>query len=254
MFNLARLAFILMMLCTSTSLLAQNVKGIVRDVTSGLPISNAQIITSKTIILTNNKGEFILENIKLGTPIAVRIMGYETFELMVKDLNDTLKIYLKQSAIALKEVQIRTKRNYKLDSLNLRKEYASAFGYKGPSFSDMFIEKGGRKNEYVPSFTNPRSTASLVSLNLLQVATLFGKKKARNTRLKEALLRDEELNYVDHAFSKDNVKSITGLDGEQLIKFMDFYQPSALSLKKMTGYELTLYIKKSYEEFIKDKL
>ena len=100
-------------------------------------------------------------------------------------------------------------------------------------------------------FTNPRSTASLVSLNVLQLFNLFGKKQAQTSRLKQTLVRDEELNYVDHVFSKEKVKSLTGLEGEQLIKFMNLYRPDLLSLKKMTGYKLTIYIKKSYEEFIK---
>jgi hypothetical protein len=250
MFRLIKLVFLLVF-SGSLSVFSQNVKGVVKDATSRLPISNVQIITLKATVLTNSKGEFILSSMKLGDPIAVRIMGYETVELKLKNITDTMWVYLKQAAIVLNEVQIYTNRNYKLDSLKLRKEYAGAFVYKGPNFSDMFIEKAWRKDEYIPSFTNPRSTASMVSLNLLHVASLFGKKKVQNTRLKETLLRDEELNYVDHVFSNDKVESITGLNGEQLIKFMDIYRPTVLSLKKMTGYELTVYIKKSYEEFMK---
>ncbi len=253
MVNLFRLAFTLMMLVFSASVFAQDVKGVIRDVMSRKPIANAQIITSKATILTNNEGGFILSDIKLGSRIAIRIMGYETAEVTINKPADTLRIYLKQNAIYLNEVLIKTKRNYKLDSLDLRKEYASSFAYKGPNISDMFIDKVVWPDEYVPSFTNLRSTASMVSLNLLQVASLFGKKKVQKTRLKQTLIRDEQLNYIDEVFSKDKVKLHTNLEGEALIKFMDLYRPSIVSLKKMTGYELTLYIKKSYEEFIKIK-
>lgn len=225
----------------------------VKDVTSRASIANAKVITPKTAIYTNGEGKFTLSDIKVGDKIAIRIMGYETTEITINKLSDTLRIYLRQGAIALNEVLVKTRRNYKRDSLDLRKEYASSFVYKGPSISDMFIEKGGRKNDYVPSFTNPRSTASLVSLNLLQVASMFGKKKIQNTKLKQTLLRDEQLNYVDEVFSKAKVKSITGLEGEALINFMNRYRPSILILKKMTGYQLTLYIKKSFEEFTKAK-
>lgn len=252
MIRLIKLVFILL-LGSFTSVLAQNLKGVVKDEQTRFPIVNAQIITPKIIILTNNEGEFVLGNVKLGDRIAIRILGYETLELTIHKLIDTLRVYLRQDAITLNEVQIRAKRNYKLDSLTIRKEYANAFAYKGPSFSDMFI---GRDPNYDSpfGFTNPRSTASLVSLNVLQVVSLFGKKKSQTTRLKETLLRDEELNYVDHVFSKEKIKSITDLDGDELIRFMDLYRPSILSLKKMTGYELTLYIKKCYKEFIKVKV
>ncbi len=254
MFNRARLTFILLTLCFSSSVSAQIVRGMVQDMQQRKPIANAQIITAKVTIISNGKGEFILSNVKIGEPIAVRIMGYETAELLLKSLTDTLKIYLKQSAITLNEVQIKTSRNFKFDSLSIRKEYAKAFAYTGPSISDLFIEKVWKKDEYIPSFTNTRSTASLVSLNLLQVASLFGKKKSQQTKLKKTLIRDEELNYVDHVFSKDDVKSITGLEGEALIKFMNQYRPSISVLRKMTGYEISFYIKKSYREFVKAKL
>lgn len=248
-----RLKLVCIFVCYwSISAFAQDVKGIVKDVNSRLPIANAQIITSKATILTNNEGRFTLRDIGLGSIIAVRIMGYETIELTINKLSDTLRIYLRQSAIALKEIEIKTKRNFKQDSLALRKEYANAFFYKGPSVSDMFIEKDINYDSPF-GFSNPRSTASLVSLNVLQIFSLFGKKHAQTSRLSKTLVRDEELNYIDHVFSKDKVRLYTGLDGEPLIKFMNLYRPSILALKKMTGYELTIYIKKSFEEFIKIK-
>ncbi len=251
MLKCLKLIFIVMM-GGSISLFAQEVNGVVKDLNSRRPISNAQIITSKATVLTNSEGKFVLRDVKQGAALAVRIMGYETIELTIAKLSDTLRIYLRQDAIALKEIEVRTKRNFKLDSLTIRKEYANTFAYKGPSISDMFIERDINYDSPF-GFSNPRSTASLFSLNVLQVFSLFGKKQAQTSRLKQTLIRDEELNYMDYVFSKDKVKSLTGLEGEQLLKFMNLYRPDILSLKKMTGYELTIYIKKSYEEFVKIK-
>lgn len=253
MLNRSLLVLIWVLMGLPSAVFAQRLNGKVMDIMSRKPIANAQIIALKSTVLTNSDGKFTLNDLKEMDKIAVRIMGYETAEFTLKSLTDTLKIYLKQSAITLDEVQIKTSRNFKFDSLRIRKEYAKAFAYKGPSISDLFISKVWKKDEYVPSFTNTRSTASLVSLNLLQVASLFGKKKAQSNRLKQTLLRDEELNYVDHIFSKDKIKSITNLEGEELVKFMNRYRPSTLTVKKMTGYELTAYIKKSYEEYVKLK-
>ena len=202
---------------------AQEVKGVVKDLNSRLPIADVKIITAKETTLTNNEGKF------------------------------TLQIYLKQNAIVLMEVEVKTKRNHKFDSLAIRKEYANAFTYKGPNISDMFIEKDINYDSPF-GFTNPRSTASIVSLSVLQIINLFSKKQVQTTRLKQTLLRDEELYYMDYVFSKDKIKSLTGLGGEQLLTFMNRYRPSALTLKKMTGYELTIYIKKSYQEFAIAKL
>lgn len=247
MFRLVILTISLLFTC-STTVLAQNLYGIVKDVVSRSPIANAYVISSKATVLTNNSGAFVLSNVKVGDRIAVRIMGYETAEVIINRTTDTLSIYLKQDAIALKEVNIKTSRNYKLDSLAVRKEYANVFAYKGPSFSDAFIERDPSYNSPF-AFSNPRSTASIVSLNVLQVFKLIGKKRTQTTKLKEILVRDEELNYTDEAFSTKKVKSITGLEGEELTEFMNRYRPSIITLKKMTGYELTLYIRKSYDEF-----
>ncbi|SFG55928.1 carboxypeptidase-like regulatory domain-containing protein [Pedobacter insulae] len=249
---LIRIPAICLLLSWPTLLQAQNFNGVVKDVFSRAPIENAFIITPEITVSTNSKGEFVLSNMKLGDRIAVRIMGYETTEVVISTLPDTLQIYLRQSAITLEQVMIKTNRNYKLDSLNIRKEYANTFAYKGPSFSDAFILRDPSYNSPF-GFSNPRSTASLVSLNILQVFNFLGKKNKDRTKLKKVLLRDEELNYIDHTFSRVKVQSITGLEGEQLTKFIRQYRPSILSLKKMTDYELTLYIKKSYEEFSKIK-
>ena len=236
----------------SISSFAQEVKGVVKDSNSRLPIANVKIITAKETTLTNNEGKFAIGVVKVGTILAVRIMGYETIELNIHKLSDTLQIYLKQNAIVLMEVEVKTKRNHKFDSLAIRKEYANAFTYKGPNISDMFIEKDINYDSPF-GFTNSRSTASIVSLSVLQIINLFSKKQVQTTRLKQTLLRDEELYYMDYVFSKDKIKSLTGLGGEQLFTFMNRYRPSALTLKKMTGYELTIYIKKSYQEFAKAK-
>ncbi|MGF1922588.1 MAG: carboxypeptidase-like regulatory domain-containing protein [Bacteroidia bacterium] len=236
----------------SVSLHGQEVFGIVRDANSRLPIANAQVITANRTVLTDTKGRFTLINMRIGTAVAVRIMGYQTVELKINHLKDSILVYLRQGALQLDQVEVRTKRNYKLDSLALRKEYANAFVYKGPNVLDMFIEKDINYDSPF-GFSNPRSTASIASLNVLQILNLFGKKQTQTTRLSRTLIRDEELNYIDYAFSKEKVSSITGLNGEALLKFMNLYRPNIMSLKRMTGYELTLYIKKSYEEFSKIK-
>lgn len=249
-----RFLFLLSLIFLSVPLAAQNLNGVVKDARTQLPIANAQIIGTNRTVLTNNKGAFSLNNIKAGDQLAIRIMGYETIELKVNlaNLSDTMRIYLYQTAINLKEVVVKQSRNYQLDSFNLRKEYASVFAYKGPSFKDMFITVDPN---YRSPFANttPNSTASLVKINVLQVFSLLGKKKNQTNKLKQTLLADEETNYIDHSFSKEKVMALTKLQGDSLRNFMNHYRPSIMALKKMTDYELSLYIKKSYLAYINDK-
>lgn len=249
-----RSLLIIVLFFLSPSLLAQTINGMVRDAVTRLPITNAQVISATNTILTTNTGQFNISKLKIGETIVIRMMGYETTELTIggKMLTDSVFIYLKQDVIALKEIMVKTNRNYKLDSINLRKEYAKVFTYKGPGFTDMFIKRDpGYRSPF--AHVNPNSTASLVSLNVRQVVSVLTKKKEQTTKLKKMLLKDEDAAYVDHVFSKDKIVKLTGLIGDSLITFMDQYRPSIATLKKMTEYELNIYIKKSYKEFIKPK-
>jgi len=244
--------FILAFLLFSNQLFAQNVNGYVLDGATKLPIQNVQVITENSTVFTNAVGRFSLGNLKNDAKISFRSMGYETYELTINNetAKDTLRINLKSAPISLKEVTIRAARNYKLDSLNLRKEYAAVFNYKAPSLSDIFIQKSP---SYKSPFanTNPNSTASIVSVNILQIFSLLGKNKTPTSKLKQTLLKDEEQNYVDHVFSKDKIESITHLKGDSLQNFMQRYRPTVQEAKRQNEYEIILYIKKSYAEFIK---
>ena len=222
-----------------------------KDNSSHLPIANVQVIAINETILTGSNGKFNLPKAKVGDRISFRIMGYETHEITLNQSSkDTLQVYLKATSIELKEITIRKNRNYKLDSLTLRKEFSNVFNYKGPTVKDMFV---AIDPNYKPplALVKPASTASMVTVNVLQVFSLFGKKKAQTTKLKQTLLKDEEANYVDQAFSKTKIQSITSLQGDSLQTFIQRYRPSITEAKKMNGYLMELYIKKSYTEFIK---
>lgn len=229
---------------------AQTLNGVVLDAFTKKPISNAQVITPTSLSLTNNVGKFKLTNIKAGDKFAVRIMGYETGEFIINSNIDSLNIFLKQSILQLNEVMVKTKRNYKNDSLRLRQEFASVFAYKPPDFTDMFIKiDPSYRSPFVN--INPNSTASIIKFNVLSAFSFFGKKRNTTSKLKSTLLKVEEENYVDHLFSKEQVADLTKLKGDSLVSFMNKYRPSMITLKKMTGYELLQYIKTSYTEFIK---
>lgn len=96
------------------------------------------------------------------------------------------------------------------------------------------------------------STASIVSVNLLSLVSLLSKKSNDPTsKLQQTLLKDEETAYVDRMFSKQKITTLTSLKGDSLLDFMDDYRPTIKQAKEMTDYEMMLYIKKSYAEFIK---
>src|SRR5690606_5322838 len=179
--------------------------------------------------------------------LVIIIFPYWLYGQKVKEsINDS-----RIDSILLKPVQIHIRPNYTKDSLNRRKDFASVFAYKEPSLKDIFIGKSSVVNRNYQAFQP--STSSLVSVNLLSVISLIGKNKDPKSKLKKKLLKLENENYIDHIFSKEKVRSITSLQGDSLQIFIEKYRPSTGMVSQMTDYELLLYIKRSYKDFIKDE-
>lgn len=243
---------LLYLLFISTNLFSQNVKGYVVDSITRLPIVNAQVNTKNSTVLTNEDGKFSATNVSVGDRISFRLMGYEPVELIIRKemFNGVMSIKLRSKNIDLREVKIRTNRNYKKDSLDLRKEYAYVLNYQKPKITDAFIKVDPNYKSSHANI-NPNSTASILKLNVLQIVGLLGKNKTPISKLKQTLLRDEEENYVDHIFSKTKIEVSTPLKGDSLQKFIQRYRPTYLEAKKMNEYQIILFIKKSYTEFIK---
>jgi hypothetical protein len=244
--------FIIFFLFFTSPIFAQHINGLIIDFNSHLPISNVQIISKNETVLTDNEGRFSLAKIIVGDKLSFRMMGYETQEIVVLTamINKIITFELKSDVQFLSAITIMGKRNYQLDSLKLRKEFDKEFNYKSVGIKDMFITIDPN---YIPpmALRKPNSISAIASINLLQILSLNSKNKIQRSKLKEVLLHDEEANYVDHIFSKSKVESITSLKGDSLKNFMQKYRPSAEAIKKMNDYEIVLYIKKQYKEFIK---
>lgn len=247
-----RLVILLTALSISDLLYGQQINGLVVDQVSGSPIINAVIQTSNSITFTDSTGSFSLGSLDIGDTIRVSHMSYLFYDHIFVDTSKTnLVIKLKARSIILKPVNINAAGNYMLDSLAIRKEYASVFAYKDPRLKDVFIAKSPTINHQYQPFQP--STSSLVSVDLLSVIGFLGKNKNPISKLQKKLLQEEKDNFAAHVFSEEKVRALTPLQGDSLNNFIDAYRPSAVMLAQMSDYELLLYIKKSYEEFIRNE-
>lgn len=247
-----RLLFLSILLLSFAKLNAQNLVGVVRERTSKKTIAGAQIIDKQKVVITNNNGIFVLPNAnKSGCHFSVRLMGYKTIEVtLVEVVKDTLAVFLNTNPVDLREVTIKLKKNAQKDSIALREQYKNVFEYKAPTIGDAFMKVD-------PSYRSPfahestMSTASLVSLDILQVAGLLSKKKNKTSKLKSVLLKKEEENFIASRFDEEQIQKLTKLEGDSLKLFMNTYQPDIKTARTLTPYEMSLYIKKSYQEFTK---
>ncbi|MFC3561817.1 hypothetical protein [Pedobacter jamesrossensis] len=177
-------------------------------------------------------------------------LGYEDYEINLNNNFKDITIYLKPSAINLNDVLILSKRDYLNDSLKMRKDYANVFAFKAPTIKDMVVEKGWRYPTVGYNLVS-NSTSSIVSFDILKTIGLLTKNKSSISKLQKVQLRDEEMNYVNHRFDAEKIASITKLEGDSLQNFIRIYRPSATEIRKMNDYQILMYIKKNYVEFIK---
>jgi hypothetical protein len=187
--------------------------------------------------------------------VFIMYLTYPLYGQQVKGLvnnakTDTMLILPKDSGTDLKEVAVKGIRNYQQFNLNTRKEFASVFNYKAPTLKDIFIKKSPYTSASYSAFQP--STSSIASINVLSLIGSLNKSHSAETRLQKKLLREEGNNYVDQVFSVGKVRSLTSLQGDSLQLFMTKYAPSTAQAKQMNDYQILLYIKKSYVDFMKD--
>lgn len=249
---MSKLQLLLLLLFITNLSSAQDLKGTIKDKYSGDILIGVSIKVASRSNYSDGNGNFILSGIKLRDTITFSSIGYREEKYIVGNSNlDNLVIYMEQTAILLDEVKINPLRNYKADSLKFREEFAKTFNYSKPKFKDIFITKNYSSN--VPRHPNQasNSTASLISVDVLSVISLLGKKRNPQSKLQQKLIKKEEEQYLDNIFSKRMVQNLAGLKGDSLQTFMQLYRPNIDTAKYMSDYDIILYLKKSYQEYIK---
>ena len=141
----------------------------------------------------------------------------------------------------LPEVKVRNK-NYKLDSIQNRKDYQKYFDFKKPGIALS------RNYGYNPGGVT-------VGLDLNEFINMFRFKRNRNLQyLQDRLLQQEQDKYVNYRFSKLLVRKITKLQSPEIDSFMKQYRPSYEGLQFLNDLEFAYYIEQSFEQYKVNKL
>jgi hypothetical protein len=238
---------------SSYHLFAQRITGTIIDKDSRLPIENATITTGYGIVFSNSKGDFGLSDINTGEVIKVSRANYVTYYFTLKANKGNIVIMLEPIPLILQEVRIKAKNKYQFDSLRNRQEFRSVYAYKSPKIQNILVSKSAyvRSPRFADRNINPNSTAAIAGIDVLQFINLLGKDKSQASKLQKTLLAGEDINYVDKVFSKSKISRLTSLKGDQLQRFINKYRPSRVQAEEMSDYEMIIYIKKSYNDFIK---
>ena len=211
-------------------------KGTVYDSTKNYPLELVTVLsTSGKGTTTNAWGEYELE-VREEDSVWFSYLNKPTKKYAVSKIqnNAQFDIALHVNIPVLKEVIVK-RRNYRMDSLQNRADYAKAFDFQRPNFQSM---------------TSIGPNGAGIDIN--ELIRLFQFRKNRSMELfRERLLQQERDKYVEYRFNKALVRRLTALTGNELDSFMAIYRPTYEFTLTTPEYEFQSYIRKAYAEFRK---
>jgi hypothetical protein len=220
--------------CSFTTM-AQQVKisGTVYDASRSIPLPGVSVIsTSGSGTATDSLGRYTIFVAETDS-LVFSYLNRPTVKFPVKAIQNIFQfdLSLHVPVNELPAVKVRPP-NYRMDSLQNRKDYAKAFDFRKPGIGISTSPSGG------------------VGIDLDEFIGIFRfRYNKRMLAFQKRLLREEEDKFIDHRFTRALTRRITGLNGDSLIKFMMLYRPSYEFTKFTTDYEFQEYIKLASEEY-----
>jgi len=229
--------FVIFMFFASGTARAQQVTihGTVYNMYRTRPLDAVSVMsTSGRGTITDSNGNYML-TVDIKDSITFSYLGRTTAKYPVTEINKSASfdIALHVNPTELNEIRIGPK-NYRLDSMQNRKDYANVFNYKKPGLA----------------ITEPSAGSLGVGLDLDALINMF--RFARNRRMlafQRRLVEEEHDKFIDHRFNRSIVKKITHLEGDDLDTFMVHYRPSYEFTVISSDYEFYDYIKLAYKEY-----
>jgi hypothetical protein len=233
--NFTPYLFLLVALFFSAKSEAQNfkLKGTVYDSTRTFPIASVTVLTSSGKgAVTDSYGRYEID-VRETDSVWFSYLNKATIKYALAKVIDASRfdIAIHINIPTLKEVIVKP-RNYKMDSIQNRIDYAKAFNW----------EKPGLKT------TAPGSLGEPAGIDLGEIIRMFQFRKNRSmASFRERLLQEERDKFIEHRFNKALVLRLTGLVGEERDSFMLRCRPSYEFCLVTSDYDFQYYIKKCHE-------
>ncbi|RYY39826.1 MAG: hypothetical protein EOO08_09150 [Chitinophagaceae bacterium] len=236
--NLRLLLFLCCCLFGASGASAQyTLKGTVYDSSRNYTLSSVLVSTSSgAAAISSLEGDYKIA-VTDKDSVWFTFMGKSTVKYAVKTIRDLdqFDIAIRVTAAGsrykvLKEVVV-FGRNYRLDSLRNRQEYARAFDFQRPNLSTM---------------TSIGPSGAGIDINELIRVFQFRRNKSA-ARFQARLMEEEEQRYIDHRFNKPLIMRLTGIDSSRVDAFQERFRPSLEFTQAASEYEFQRYIKLCYD-------
>ena len=235
-----RIIVFLIGLCNTFNLNAQSttISGIVYDISGRRPIESVVVNSSTNKAITDSLGRYII-TVRSKDSIWFSLFGKNTQKYPIDTVTDphNFNIMIHVAGYDLPEVRVRNS-YYKLDSIQNRNDYAKYFNYQPPglklSNNQQLFGQGGLT----------------VGFDLDEIINMFRFHRNRNLQfLQNRLVSQEHEKYVNYRFTKRFVQKLTHLEGDALVKFMNYCRPSYEVLGLLNDLELGLFIENRFAEY-----
>ncbi len=203
------------------------------DSTRNFPIEAVSVLsTSGRGAITNHDGQYEIE-VKETDSIWFSYLTKPTIKFPVLKIANpfSFDISIQVSVpTTLREVKV-TPRNYKLDSIRNREDYAKVFNFQKPKIKPIVSGMG-------------------VGFDLDEIINAFRFRRTRSmTAFQKRLLAEEREKAVDHRFNKALIRRLTLLEGNELDSFMLNYRPTYAFTMTSSDYDFQHYIKVAFYRF-----
>lgn len=238
------LCLLLLTAATQTAIGQVRISGRVFDMSQNNPMQAVSVLSNSGAgTMTDSLGRYTIL-VPETDSIWFSYLGKPTPKYAVVNIRNIqlFEVALHVNITELKQVMVKP-RNYKMDSIQNRLDYAKAFDFQKPGI--------GISMNPPTSGTSPAG----VGLDINEFINIFRFRRNRNMiAFRERLEREEIDKYIDHRFSRALVIKLTKLKGPDLDTFMIRYRPPLYLVQNATEYEFQSYIKKSFERFHKLQL
>ena len=210
-------------------------RGTVYDSTKTYPVISVSVLTSSGKgTVTDLYGHYEVD-VTEADSVWFSYLNKPTIKYAVGKIPDASRfdIAIHINVPVLKEVIVK-QRNYKMDSIQNRLDYAKAFDWQKPRLKANVSGDMG----------------AAVGFDLDAIIHMFQfRKNKSNTAFRERLLAEEREKFIDHRFNKALVLRLTGLIGDARDSFMQSCRPTYEMCLYLGDYDFQFYIKECYEAY-----
>ncbi|MGM0582206.1 MAG: hypothetical protein ACQETL_16115 [Bacteroidota bacterium] len=231
-------------------------KGLLIDEATNEPIEGSHVInlSKKTFAISNQKGQFTIQTQTFDT-LLISNINYQRKEFIIKEI-EPIVIYMNPLIIQLDEVEVR---NMPKNSSVFSEKLKNMENQDDEEFRIYGVPQAKPMAEIPPLFQEDNSLRFWENgrilpphtIDIYVIPKMFSRKYKAKMEYYALKARKDERIMNNKRFNRKIVKGIVGLEGDLLTDFIGFMDVEEEFIKSSTDYEIMVFIKDKYSEFMR---